>query len=183
MFGVFCVWGFVITLLYWPVTSLLSRPQWRDLTTLAETQTLGSLFRRSFGYAQDDRLGCHREPLQHCSPGPLHRCYPDRSGGISRHWQRLRPWVLCSGDPSATLRMTDLGAIASHYNIAVLGRYSLVIPTRGNAVISNICYRSTISTLNLSANPWDRSQRVCMGLPHPTKRSLIAILYQDDNTA
>jgi len=61
--------------------------------------------------------------------GQLHRCYPDRSGEISRHWQRLRPWVLCSGDPSATLRMTDLGAIASRYNIAVLGRYIAVIPT------------------------------------------------------
>jgi len=92
-------------------TRLSSRPQWRDLTTLAETQTLGSLFRRSFGCAQDDRPVCHPESLQ--------RCHPDRSGGISQPWQRLRPWALCSGDPSAALRMTGLGAIPSRYKAVI----------------------------------------------------------------
>ncbi len=40
-----------------PTAALSSRPQWRDLTTLALTQSMGYLFRRSFGFAQDD-LGC-----------------------------------------------------------------------------------------------------------------------------
>ena len=93
--------------------TLSSRPQWRDLSTVAKTQTSGSLFRRSFDCAQDDRLGCHPESLL-C-------CHPDRSGGISRQWQRLRLQALCSGDPSTALRMTGLGATPS--------RYYAVIPT------------------------------------------------------
>ena len=80
---------------------------------MAKTQTSGSLFRRSFDCAQDDRLGCHPESLL-C-------CHPDRSGGISRQWQRLRLQALCSGDPSTALRMTGLGATPS--------RYYAVIPT------------------------------------------------------
>jgi len=80
---------------------------------VAKTQTSGSLFRRSFDCAQDDRLGCHPESLL-C-------CHPDRSGGISRQWQRLRLQALCSGDPSTALRMTGLGATPS--------RYYAVIPT------------------------------------------------------
>ena len=80
---------------------------------MAKTQTSGSLLRRSFDCAQDDRLGCHPESLL-C-------CHPDRSGGISRQWQRLRLQALCSGDPSTALRMTGLGATPS--------RYYAVIPT------------------------------------------------------
>ena len=67
--------------------------------------------------------------LQHCHPEPLQGCHPDRSGGISQPWQRLRLWALCSGDPSAALRMTGLGAIPSRYNDVILSRYNAVIPT------------------------------------------------------
>ena len=88
-------------------TSTVTRTQWRDLSTVAETQTLNSRLRRFFDCAQDDRLGCHLESLL-C-------CHPDRSGGISRQWQRLRLQALCSGDPSAALRMTGLGATPSCY--------------------------------------------------------------------
>ena len=76
-----------------PVTltrfTLSSRPKWRDLKTPAETQTLGSLFMRSFGCAQDDRLGCHPDSLYPVIPTrytlssrPAIPCHPDRSGGI-----------------------------------------------------------------------------------------------------
>jgi len=57
--------------------------------------------------------------LQHCHPEPLQGCHPDRSGGISQPWQRLRLWALCSGDPSAALRMTGLCAIPSRYNAVI----------------------------------------------------------------
>jgi hypothetical protein len=110
-------------------TSTVTRTQWRDLSTVAETQTSNSRLRRFFDCAQDDRLGCHPESLL-C-------CHPDRSGGISRQWQRLRLQALCSGDPSAALRMTGLGAITSRYK----------------AVISKACERSSISTLDLPAKP------------------------------
>ena len=36
--------------------------------TLAVTQELWFLFRRSFGFAQDDRLGCQGDSLQCCYP-------------------------------------------------------------------------------------------------------------------
>ena len=49
-------------------TTLSSRPEWRDLMTLAMTKTSVFLFRRSFGFAQDDRLVCQGDSLQCCYP-------------------------------------------------------------------------------------------------------------------
>ena len=51
--------------------------------TLAVTQGLACLLRRSFDFAQDDRFGSQSCQLQRCHPDQLQRCHPDRSGGIS----------------------------------------------------------------------------------------------------
>ena len=39
--------------------------------TLAVTQGLACLLRRSFGFAQDDRFGCQSGQLRHCRPNQL----------------------------------------------------------------------------------------------------------------
>ena len=46
--------------------------------TLAVTQGLAYLFRRSFDFAQDDRFGCQSGQLQCCIPDQLQRCHPDQ---------------------------------------------------------------------------------------------------------
>ena len=59
--------------------------------TLAATQGLAYLLRRSFDFAQDDSFGCQSgqlqccipDQLQRCHPNQLQHCHPDRSGGIS----------------------------------------------------------------------------------------------------
>ena len=115
---------------------------------------------------------CNSWPLQSCHPKSLKRCLPDRSGGISRHWQRLRPWIPCSGDPSAALRMTGLGAIPS--------RYKAVFPSRYKAVIYSLCERPTISPLAKGLYGFARTQHPILNTQYSTKRSLVATLCRDD---
>ena len=106
--------------------------------------------------------------LQHCHPEPLQGCHPDRSGGISQPWQRLRLWALCSGDPSAALRMTGLGAIPSRYNDVILSRYNAVIPTA-----------TTLSSRQLQHCHPDRSG----GISQPWQRLRLWALCSGDPSA
>ena len=83
--------------------SMSSRPQWRDLQRLAASLLawwvlgdVGAALRRSFGFAQDDKVrgsGWQGLPV----------CHPDRSGGISSGWQRALVWWLL-GDAGAASR-------------------------------------------------------------------------------
>ena len=90
-------WGVIPTL-----NTLLSRPtihchpdpQYTVIPTAVEgSQPVG---RRSFGYAQDDKLGCHSDSQHPVIPthntlssrSTIH-CHPDRSGGISTSRQEI----------------------------------------------------------------------------------------------
>ena len=74
--------------------------------------------RRSFGFAQDDRLGCHPD----CTISVI----PTAQSLSSRpQWRDL---IQSAGDPSASLRMTSSGAIPTAQSLSSRP-HNPVIPT------------------------------------------------------
>ena len=131
------------TLLSRPNHSLSSRLQWRDLNQLAAVSaTYWGLRgwvecgRRSFGCAQDDKVGCLPGSATFCYSCLNMVCHPGRSGGISASWQQyLRLTGDCgvgwnaAGDPSAALRMTKWGVFPAQPPSAIRASTWSVIPT------------------------------------------------------